>query len=132
MIGIDTNILVRLLVADSAEQATAARVLIDEAEARGEKVFLNRLVMAECLWVLASQYRASKADALSAVEKLASHPALVVEDRDAWKEAVGTARKGRQQVVDLLVGGTNSGKGCSTTFTFDRIAARSPHFKLLS
>lgn len=132
MIGIDTNVLVRLLVADAPQQAAAARVLVDEAEERGEKVFLNRLVLAECLWVLASRYAGSKADALSAIEKLAGHPAFVVEDRDVWKEAAATARTGRQQVVDLLVGGTNAGKGCSATFTFDRIAARSAYFKLLS
>jgi len=132
MIGIDTNILVRLLVADSPEQATAARVLIDEAEARGEKVFINRLVLAECLWVLASQYRANKADAMSAVEKLADHPAFLLENRNAWKEAAAIARKSRQEMVDQVVAATNAEKGCDITFTFDRIAARSSRFKLLS
>jgi predicted nucleic-acid-binding protein len=131
MIGIDTNVLVRLLVADTPEQATAARVLVEEAEGRGEKVFVNRLVLAECLWVLASTYRTSKTDALSAVEKLAGHPVFVLEDRDAWTDAVATARKGRQEVVDLVVAATNAGKGCDTTFTFDRIAARNANFTLL-
>jgi predicted nucleic-acid-binding protein len=53
VIGIDTNILIRLLVADSPEQATAARVLMEEVEARSDKIFVNRLVLAEFLWVLA-------------------------------------------------------------------------------
>jgi predicted nucleic-acid-binding protein len=132
MIGIDTNVLVRLLVADTPEQATAARILVEEAEARGEKVFVNRLVLAECLWVLASQYQTSKVDALAAVEKLAGHPVFVVEDRAAWTNAVAEARKGRQEVVDIAMAATNAGRGCDTTFTFDRTAARSPLFRLLA
>ena len=96
-------------------------------------MFVNRLVLAECLWVLASQYGTSeKADALAAVEKLTGHPVFVVEDRDAWTEAVATARKGRQEIVDLVVAATNATRGCDMTFTFDRIAARSPLFRLLS
>jgi predicted nucleic-acid-binding protein len=132
MIGIDTNVLVRLIVADSPEQATTARILVEEAEERGEKVFVNRLVLAETLWVLVSQYGTSKADSLAAVETLASHPVLVIEGMEAWRQAVGEAKNSRQQIVDLVVAATNAAKGCSTTFTFDRIAARNPHFKLLS
>jgi predicted nucleic-acid-binding protein len=132
MIGIDTNVLVRLLVADSVEQSTAARVLVEEAEARGDKIFINRVVLAETLWVLASQYQTGKAAALAALDKLGSHPVLEVEDREAVRQAVESARGSRQEVVDLVVGIINAGRGCETTFTFDRIAARNPHFTQLS
>jgi predicted nucleic-acid-binding protein len=131
VIGVDTNVLVRLAVSDSPEQGAAARVLIEEAETGGQKVFVNRIVLAEFLWVLASQYGVTKADALSAVEALARHPALQMEDRDAVLQAVAAARQGRQQLTDLIVAATNADRGCSTTYTFDRIAARVEHFTLL-
>lgn len=131
MIGIDTNVLIRLVVADSPEQAAAARALVEEAESRGQKIFVHRLVLAEFLWVLASQYSASRAEALSAVEALARHPALQLEDRDLVVKAIATARHGRQQLPDLIVAETNKAHGCDTTYTFDRIAARVEHFTLL-
>jgi predicted nucleic-acid-binding protein len=89
-------------------------------------------VLAECLWVLASQYRVPKSEALAAVEMLIQHPVVLVEDRDAWSDATTAARKGRQEVVDGVIATTNAARGCSVTFTFDRIAARNPQFKLLS
>jgi predicted nucleic-acid-binding protein len=131
MIGVDTNVLVRLVVSDSADQATAARVLIEEAETGGQAVFVNRVVLAEFLWVLASQYRVSKSEALAALEALTRRPVFRCEDREAVIASIGFARRGRQQITDLIVAETNKARGCDATYTFDRMAARVKHFTLL-
>ena len=131
MIGIDTNVLIRLVVSDSPEQAAAARALVEECEAHGQKIFLNRIVLAEFLWVLAFQYGTTRAEALMAVETLARHPAMQIEDRDAVLGAIASARQGRQQITDLILAASNSAYRCGTTYTFDRIAARVEHFTLL-
>lgn len=52
MIAIDTNVLVRLVVADDPGQARRARRLFE----RGE-VLVTRTVLLESAWVLASAYR---------------------------------------------------------------------------
>src|SRR5205807_8537950 len=69
VIGIETNVLVRLLVADSLSRRRRLACL--SRRRRGEKISINPFVLAECLWVLASKYGTSKADALAAVERFA-------------------------------------------------------------
>jgi predicted nucleic-acid-binding protein len=56
MLGIDTNVVVRLVVADDAEQTRRARKLIDQALARDESVLVSLLVLLESEWVLRSRY----------------------------------------------------------------------------
>lgn len=51
MIGIDTNVLVRLFVADDAAQARRARRLVEKSE-----VLVSSSVLLEAEWVLRSAY----------------------------------------------------------------------------
>ena len=55
MIALDTNVLVRYLVNDDAEQANAARVLLESLTAE-EPGFVCREVMVELVWVLQRAY----------------------------------------------------------------------------
>ena len=52
MIGLDTNILVRYLVADDPGQLAHVDRLIEEAFAHQESLYLNRIVLCETVWVL--------------------------------------------------------------------------------
>ena len=56
MIALDTNVLVRYLVDDDAEQALAARTLL-EGLAAERTAFICREVMLELVWVLERTYR---------------------------------------------------------------------------
>jgi predicted nucleic-acid-binding protein len=56
MLGIDTNVVVRLVVADDAEQTRRARKLIEQAQSREEPVLVSLLVLLESEWVLRSRY----------------------------------------------------------------------------
>lgn len=56
MIALDTNVLVRYLVDDDAEQARAARKLL-EGLAAERPAFICREVMIELVWVLQRAYR---------------------------------------------------------------------------
>ncbi len=56
MLGIDTNVVVRLVVADDAEQTRRARKLIDQALGRNESVLVSLLALLESEWVLRSRY----------------------------------------------------------------------------
>jgi predicted nucleic acid-binding protein len=100
MIGVDTNVLVRILVADSPDQASRARALVEEIELRGEQIFLNRLVLAESLWVMSSRYGSTRSEALAAIQLLTELPTFSLEDRNAWERAIERVRQGPQQLVD--------------------------------
>ena len=72
MIAIDTNVLIRLLVKDSAaeEQSQLARNLLNK---HGE-VWVCRIVLIETVWVLQSAYKFTKEQIILVVEKLIQHP----------------------------------------------------------
>jgi predicted nucleic acid-binding protein len=56
MLGIDTNVVMRLLVSDDAEQTRRARKLIEQSLGREEPVLVSLLVLIESEWVLRSSY----------------------------------------------------------------------------
>ncbi|RLC10565.1 MAG: hypothetical protein DRI57_20195 [Deltaproteobacteria bacterium] len=56
MIGLDTNILVRLLVNDDQKQNNQIVKRLEEAERNGEQLFISKLVLIEAMWVLNSVY----------------------------------------------------------------------------
>jgi predicted nucleic-acid-binding protein len=55
MVGVDTNIVVRLVVADDAEQTRRARKLIEQTLAHEELVLVSLLVLIESECVLRSR-----------------------------------------------------------------------------
>ena len=58
MRGLDTNVLVRYLTRDDDAQFAAASDLIEGAEHRSERLYLNIVVLCELTWVLrGSRYR---------------------------------------------------------------------------
>ena len=56
MLGLDTNVLVRLLIEDDASQTRRARKLVDTAIAEQETVLVSLPVLLETEWVLRSRY----------------------------------------------------------------------------
>ena len=65
MLGIDTNVLVRLLMRDDAEQFARAQELIRRESDAKRPVLISLLVMLETEWVLRSCYKLSKNDILA-------------------------------------------------------------------
>ena len=78
MIALDTNVLVRFLVDDDAEQVQAARTLLESLTAE-RPAFICREVMIELVWVLERAYRlprdriAAVLEGLIATEGLGQH-----------------------------------------------------------
>ena len=53
MIALDTNVLVRFIVEDDDEQTGRAVLLIHDALAKNEPLFVSEVVLCEVVWVLA-------------------------------------------------------------------------------
>jgi predicted nucleic-acid-binding protein len=75
MIAVDTNVAVRLLVADDETQANEARRLFETHE-----VWIGATVLLEAAWVLTSVYELSTTDAAAALKRLLGLPNVRVED----------------------------------------------------
>lgn len=130
MIGLDTNVLVRLLTEDDPAQAAKARSFVERTLAGGGRLFVGALVLAELAWVLSSAYRYGKADVSLALEALLSTEGFEVEGRDAALEALDRYRAGKGDFSDHLIGARNARAGCESTFTFDRGLSGAPGFRL--
>jgi len=127
MIGLDTNVVLRLLVDDSAEQAAAARKLVADLPP-GEKARIDQIVLVELAWVLRSVYGYHRERLTAALVRVLRHPRLDVEEREWALEAAYDAYENGGDFADLLIATRNRRAGCSTTYTFDRRAAPHPGF----
>ena len=131
MKGLDTNVLVRLLVADDAAQTRRVGSLLRSAERAGESFFVSSLVLLELAWVLESAYACTRAEVLDALERLTMMPVLRIDSLDAVHRAIALGQKGKQDIADLLIGCCAAASGCTSVLTFDRTAAQHELFERL-
>ena len=126
MLGIDTNVVRRLLVSDDAEQTRCARKLIEQSLGREEPVLVSLLVLIESEWVLRSSYGFKKDSILGMFRALLETRELSFEDEPAVEEALFQWKDSACGFADCLITAHNRQLGCRATATFDAKAARLP------
>lgn len=131
MIGIDTNLLLRLIVGDEPKQAVAARDLIRERCSSDDPGYVRHIVLVELVWTLSSAYRFQRDQIADAISQLLEMSQLEIEGPGDVIATLQDFRRGPAEFADCLIGRTNVTAGCSTTITFDRKAAKLPGFELL-
>lgn len=119
MIALDTNVLVRFLVEDDADQAEQARSLIRKALEQQELLFVSEIVLCEIVWVLRSSYRYQRADLLTALALLLRSQQLVFSSRERIFRALDSFRAGRGDFADYLIRSQAVDFGCLSVATFD-------------
>jgi predicted nucleic-acid-binding protein len=130
MTGLDTNVIVRFLMKDDAEQAALANTVFAELTVVAPG-FVCREVLVELVWVLQKIYRLPRTDIADAVEGLLGAREIVVESADHVAVAVDRLRKGGAGFADQMIALAGQGAGCGKTITFDRKAAGLPGMTLL-
>jgi predicted nucleic-acid-binding protein len=83
MLAVDTNVLVRLVARDDAEQTRRATQLF-----RGNHVWIAKTVLLETEWVLRRRYLASAATIEQLFRGLGGIPTVVLEDASAVAQAI--------------------------------------------
>lgn len=131
MLALDTNVLVRLLVADDAAQARRAEELIATEQLAGRPVLLSLLVLLETEWVLRSRYELPKGRIADAFSALLDTEALLIEDDEAVVRALHRWRRQNCGLADCLIAERHLSLGASATVTFDRQAAKRSGMRLL-
>ena len=111
MIVLDTNVLVRYLVDDDAEQAQAARTLLEglTSERPG---FVCREVMVELVWVLQRAYGLSRDRIAAVLEALVAAEGLQIEAADVARAAF-RYRRGGAGFSDLMIAAAAERSGAS-------------------
>lgn len=116
MRAIDTNVVVRLLVADDADQAEAARQIV-----LGGETFLGVSVVLETEWVLRAGYDFTAPQIGDALRALGGLPGLTMEE----PEQVAMALEGLEQGMDFADALHLARSGhCREFVTFDRKLAK--------
>jgi predicted nucleic-acid-binding protein len=130
LIGLDTDVLVRLCVRDDSNQVEAALKLLSGAPPASVRVSV--VVLAELTWTLLRRYRLDRSALIATVESLLSRVELDIEGRSAVMIALKWYRNGNADFADYLIAALNREAGATPTYTFDERAASSPAFALIS
>ena len=131
MRAIDTNVLLRYLVADDPRQTAAAQRIIEECRQVDEPIFLTALVLCETVWVLNSVYQQSKTQIVDIIEALLAMDLIRFEHDRLVRRAFDQFRLSRADFSDYLIGAISTAEGCRDTVTFDRALKDSPGFTIL-
>ena len=132
MIGIDTNVLLRLLVRDLDAQVRAAEKFIASRCSSEEPGYVSRLVIVEIVWALKGYYGYDRSQIASSIRALLNVSELEVESADEIHAALADYESSAAGFVDCLLARTNAAIGCEHTVTFDRKAAKLKGFELLN
>jgi len=131
MPALDTNILVRYLVADDKKQFQSAKALIESADEEAP-LFLSLSVLVELEWVLRSLYAFDKSDLLTTFNKLLDTRELVFQDEDVVETTISLYTENNSDFADCLHLATAHVYEYTPMITFDRKAARVSGAELLT
>ena len=126
MLGLDTNVVVRLVVAEYAGQTSRARERVDQALSRSEPVLVSLLALLESEWLLRGRFGLGREALRSIFRALPEARALSFEDEPAREEALFDWTDSACGFSDGLIAAHNRRMGCRATATFDGKAARLP------
>lgn len=132
MIGLDTNILLRLILQDHPEEGPKAKQLIEtlDAETPG---FVNTVVLAEFVWTLRSRIGLTREQTAQAVAGLLNSADIVFEREELVEHVLEIVLTAKAEFADLMIAITNEAAGCARTMSFDKAACkRIPSMHLLS
>jgi predicted nucleic-acid-binding protein len=112
MLAVDTNVIVRYLTRDDAEQFARASALIGSKD-----VFVCTTVLLETEWVLRRAYRFSRERVVAALTAFAGLPRVTLEDPTSAAEALDWTRHGMDFADALHLAKAQS---CEAFISFDQ------------
>ncbi|TBW33947.1 PIN domain-containing protein [Siculibacillus lacustris] len=127
MIGIDTNVLLRLLIRDDEVQF-ARLVAHIEAGAWAGGVVVNLVVLVEAVWVLTKQLRRPKPEVIGFIEDLLATDGLSLQQESLVVRALAIWRTAKCDFADCLIAELDREAGATTTLTYDEDALLLPAF----
>jgi len=129
VIGLDTNLVVRLVVEDDKAQSARVRALLGSHGHERGRFYVNQIVLVESLWVLRSVYRYRKPDLLRFLNEILGNAGLVIETDAEVEAALFLYQHGGADFADCLIAAKNLAAGCEATLTFDETAAGIPGYR---
>jgi predicted nucleic acid-binding protein len=125
VIGLDTSVLIRLLIGLPPEQATTAVDFVKKARIAGRKVVVSDLVISEAYFALQSHYEVPKPDAIAALREVLRSGLVEPADGPAVVEMLEESARpsSKPGFVDRLIHAQYE-RLPATMATFERAAGR--------
>ena len=120
MIGLDTNVLLRVFIDDNPEQVAAVHRFVKQAPPFS--LFVSDIVLAELVWTMKRRFRAAKADLVALLRQLIERAEFVLENRSDVREAVRLFAQGPADFGDCLIYVQHRRLGISKTVSFGEAA----------
>jgi predicted nucleic-acid-binding protein len=132
MIGLDTNILLRLVLQDHPVEGPKATKFFKSLSS-DEPGFVNTVVLAEFVWTLRSRVGLARGEIADTVSGLLDSGDIVFEHEDLVEYVLDRSRTSKADVADLLIALKNEAAGCLRTVSFDKDACKTiPSMELLA
>jgi predicted nucleic-acid-binding protein len=129
VIALDTNVVVRFLVADEPRQSARARALVADAVASGDALFIADVAWCETVWVLDSAYGFRRGEIAAALRRLLGARGVSVRSFDHIGGALDAYERGRGDFADYLIREEARAEGCEAVVTFDRALLKDGGFR---
>lgn len=128
MIGVDTNILLRHILADDPKWSEKSSRFLRDFCSPERPGYVNAVTLAEVAWVLRGRPEYAKAKLIQVVESLVADENLVLGSRDVVASALDAFRNGPADFADYLVATLNADAGATPTYTIDKKALKRAPF----
>ena len=129
-VGLDTSVVLRLLLGQPADQAARAVAFLDELTRGGHHAVISDLVAAEAYFALQHHYYVSKQDALLGLRELFA--AGEIKPLGAVAEVLATSRlaSAKPGFVDRLIHGVYT-ESADSMVTFEKAATKLKSVRVL-
>lgn len=117
MIGVDTNVLVRLFVPVEPQRDAALAFFGKRSPA--DPAYVSLVVLAEFAWVLRRRYKYSFASIGEGIQRVLDSDDFVVEERGRVEWALAHYTRSKIDFSDLLIARSAAAAGAHRTITFD-------------
>jgi predicted nucleic-acid-binding protein len=127
VIGLDTNIVLRVFDRTDAKQSAAVDALLSSPNSEGS-FMLNPVVLSEFAWTLRRTYKKPRAVIADHLDRVLQSPEFIVPFLDEAIDAARRYRRGPADFADYFLAAINRSLNCETTLTFDTDAVKDGEF----
>ena len=120
MIALDTNVLLRFLIEDDADQTRRAAAFINQKLDEDEEFFVSDIVLCEMVWVLKRIYRKTRREIVKILRVLLRADGLRFLALTSLYNALTSYKNGRGDFADYIIKEHAKAAGCKTVATFDK------------
>jgi predicted nucleic-acid-binding protein len=124
MIGLDTNVLARVILADDIVQTRQSKTLLHKAQQSGEMVFVCLGVVLELEWVLRSAAKLPKQKVITVMRQLLETAQLQIEQEPVLEHALYLYDTQTADFAECLFAAQYERLGCRNMVSFDEIPPR--------